>query len=222
MQAILFDFDGTLVDTQHLYNLAISKVLSDFNKKYTVEYCSNFFDGRCWSDAFAEISKEEGFDKEKIFDEGLNHAKEMMSHHINTTTGTLEALEILKEKDIKYGICSNSHTDQIEFILGKTQLKKYFPSDVIFGRNFVQKGKPASDIYLFGLTKLNVEAQNTFAVEDSVNGACASINAGITTLVFSGATSFTGEEKFKKTFDFPLQLFHDMRDVVNFIVYAKQ
>ena len=66
MQAILFDFDGTLVDTQHLYNLAISKVLSDFNKKYTVEYCSNFFDGKCWNDAFEEISKEEGFDKEKF------------------------------------------------------------------------------------------------------------------------------------------------------------
>ena len=67
MKAILFDFDGTLVDTQHLYNLAISKVLFAFNEKYTVDYCANFFDGRCWSDAFTEISKAEGFDKEKIF-----------------------------------------------------------------------------------------------------------------------------------------------------------
>ena len=222
MKAILFDLDGTLVDTQHLYNLAISKVLSDFNKKYTIEYCSNFFDGKCWSDAFEEISKEEGFDKEKIFHEGLSHAKELMSHHVNTTTGTLEALEILKEKDIKYGICSNSHTDQIEFILNKTQLKKYFPSDVIFGRNFVQTGKPASDIYQLGLQKMGINSENCFAVEDSVNGATASINAGIKTFIFSGATSFSGEEKFKKTFDFPLQLFHDMRDVINFIVYAKQ
>lgn len=222
MQAILFDFDGTLVDTQHLYNLAISKVLSDFNKKYTVEYCSNFFDGKCWNDAFEEISKEEGFDKEKIFHEGLSYAKDLISQHVDTTTGVMEALEILKEKDIKYGICSNSHTDQIDFILGKTQLKKYFPSDVIFGRNFVKTGKPASDIYQLALQKMCINAENCFAVEDSINGATASINAGITTFIFSGATSFTGANKFKKTFDFPLQLFHDMRDVVNFIVYAKQ
>jgi HAD superfamily hydrolase (TIGR01509 family) len=222
MKAILFDFDGTLVDTQHLYNLAISKVLFAFNEKYTVDYCSNFFDGRCWSDAFTEISKEEGFDKEKIFHEGLSYAKELISHHVDTTTGVVEALEILQEKDIKYGICSNSHTDEIEFILGKTQLKKYFPSDAIFGRNLVQTGKPASDIYQLGLQKMCINSKNCFAVEDSINGATASINAGIKTFIFSGATSFGGEEKFKKTFDFPLQLFHDMRDIINTIVYAGQ
>lgn len=221
MKAILFDFDGTLVDTQTLYNIAVSRVLSDYNKKYTVEYCSHFFEGRCWHDAFDGIAHEEGFDKDAIFNRGLDLAKEMISKQAKPTAGTLDALEDLKSKGAKMAICSNSHSQEILSILKQTRMEEFFDEDCILGRDSVQQGKPASDIYLLGLKVLGVGPRQAIAVEDSLNGAKASLDANIETVIFTGSTSFNGMNFFEATFQKDLLNFHNMKNFAEYVIRAK-
>ncbi len=217
MKAILFDFDGTLVDSQHWYDVAISKHLLQFNTKYTHEYCSKFINGRCWYDAFDIVAKEEGFDKNIILGKALADAQELIAQNANVTNGTMEALDSLDKMGIVYAICSNASKNEIEFILNKTHLDKYFPSERIFARNMVKNGKPSSDVYLLGLKSLGLHPSQTFAVEDSLNGAKASINAEIKTLIFTGSSSFNSKEKFYQEFGQDTIFFDNMLSVVEYV-----
>lgn len=216
MKTILFDFDGTLVDTQYLYNIAISKVLYAYNSRYTVEYCTQFFDGKCWNDAFTELSEKEGFDKMKVFNEGLSYAQKLIKKHAHVTNKTQEALHFLRANNIEYAICSNSHSREIGTVLKHTKLDGYFTDDIIFGRECVVNGKPESDIYLYALEKLNKKNTDCIVIEDSINGAKAGINANIETIIFTGGTGFSGMEKFYQIFGSDIKSYHSMMDVVQY------
>ncbi len=220
MKAILFDFDGTLVDTQHLYNKALSQVLSKFNPVYTIEYCTNFFDGKCWNDAFEMLAIQENFHKEAVFSEALALAYNLISGDAKATNGTTEALTLLREMGVKYAICSNSHTHEIHSVLKATGLDGFFVDGNIFGRDMVKNGKPASDIYLLGLEKMGIDKEKCIAVEDSINGAKASINADIQTIIFTGGSSFTGGfsniARFSSAFG-SVNCVEDMRKIVEYV-----
>jgi HAD superfamily hydrolase (TIGR01509 family) len=221
MKAVLFDFDGTLVDTQIWYNIAISSVLSRYNKKYTVEFCSDFFDGRCWTDVLADIAQEEKFNSNAILEEAVALAQSLILQNIKPNDGVVEILEILSRSSVKYAICSNSKTPDIHLALQKSSLDKYFGANV-FGRDLVAKGKPASDIYMLGLQKLGSTPSETFAVEDSVHGAKASIDAKIPTIIFSGASHFKNSHKTKfiQNFGSDIKFFSNMIEATEYMVYA--
>lgn len=216
--SVLFDFDGTLVDTQHLYNKAVSVVLSKINSKFTIEYCTNFFDGKCWQDAFKELSINETFDTEQIFNDSIAIAKELIIQYATITNGTLEALQLLKKHNIPIAICSNSHIYEIQAILKQLNLKDFFLDHHIFGRELVKKGKPNPEIYLFACKQMNIHPKNAIAIEDSVSGATAGLNAEIQTVIFSGGTAFSGIKKFRTKFDKDLQFFSNMQDFATFVI----
>lgn len=215
---ILFDFDGTLVDTQILYNISLSKTLSVFNEKYTVEYCVKFFNGKCWQEAFDELSAEEGFDKNQVFEGAMKLAKKLIGENAKTTEGTIEALENLQKNSIPFAICSNSNVYEIHNVLTKLNLWGFFSEDCIFGREMVLKGKPESDIYLLALEKLGVLPSKVIALEDSINGVRASIDAKIPTAVFTGGTGFGGMKAFNDYFKTNLPNFANVNSFVNELI----
>lgn len=220
---IIFDFDGTLVNTQHLYNQALSIALLKVNAKYTVEYCTNLFDGKCWYDAFTQLAKTEKFNVEDVFNEGIEIAQQLIFKHAQPTLGTIDALTDLQKHNIPFAICSNSNMYEIQTILQQLDLKKYFEDGAIFSRELVKKGKPESDIYLLALKTLNILPQNAVALEDSISGAKASIGAGIPTCIFAGGTGHVGKEKFHETFGKDINTFYDMKDFSTFVIqqYAR-
>lgn len=223
MKAILFDFDGTLVDTQAWYSIAISKILSRFNKKYTIDFCAKYFDGRCWQELIGDISMEEKFNSEKVLNEAINLAHSLIMDNIRPNDGVMDTLDILCQSKVKYAICSNSGIKEIRMGLAKTGMDKFFAESDIFGRELVSNGKPASDIYKLGLKKLGVQSNDCFAVEDTINGAQASISAGIQTIIFSGGSHFEENDKnrFINHFNAELPFFKDMVNALHYIVYAK-
>lgn len=221
-KAILFDFDGTLVDTQSWYSIAISKVLSRFNKKYTPDFCTEYFDGRCWQELIGEISAQEKFNAGEILDDAVQIAHGLIMENIRPNEGVLDTLGLLSQSKVKYAICSNSSVREISMGLEKAGMDKFFADSDILGREYVSNGKPASDIYNLGLKKLGVKPDSCFAVEDTVNGAQASISAGIQTVIFSGGSHFKESDKgkFIKQFGADLPFFEDMVHALHYIVYA--
>lgn len=220
MKTILFDFDGTLIDSQIWYNIAISKVLKRFNEKYTQEFCADYFDGRCWQEVILQIAKDEKFDSIAVLNEAVEVAHKLILENVKINEGVPEILEILSQSNAKYAICSNSNVYEIVAVLEKCNLLKFFDGK-IFGREMVKNGKPESDIYLLGMEKLGVLPHETFAIEDSISGAKASIKANIPTIIFTGGSHFKEESKQKFIENFgEVPFFSNMIHTINYAVNA--
>lgn len=196
-RGVLFDFDGTLIDSQVLYDTAASNSLCTLNPKYTIEYCINYFNGRGWKDVFAEIEKlEPEKDVKQALNNALTRAKELTNNFAKPTKNTKEVLEFLTEKNYKKAICSNSSFATIKGHLQKFNLECYFKDEEIFSLESVKNAKPDPEIYLKAATFLNLSKNECIIVEDSMAGIKAANRAKIDVLLYTGATHHQKNIKF--------------------------
>lgn len=176
LKAIIFDLDGTLVNT---FPLA-KKVARENFKKHKIRLLKKdfkFLVGSAWSDFVNYVYKEknikpiEGLVK-KIGDDysyGLKYETELYE----------EAIPLLKllNQNYRLALCSGSYERDVKLNIDKFHLKKYF--DVIVSYDDVKIGKPAPDIYLKSLEKLKLPASSCIGIEDSVHGVQSLKNARI-------------------------------------------
>jgi HAD superfamily hydrolase (TIGR01509 family) len=105
----------------------------------------------------------------------------MLANNSNIIDGVPEFLQLLKNNNIAIGICSGALLHEIEFILNKADLRKYF--EVIVSAEQVKKGKSAPDGFLLALKKLNEQQKNPIkssqciVIEDSCWGLQAAAAA---------------------------------------------
>jgi len=93
-----------------------------------------------------------------------------------------DLLEILKSKNYSLSVASSSAMKNIQLVLGKLDLLKYFT--FIASGDDVTNSKPAPDIFLKVSEKLNVAVINCFVIEDSTNGVKAANAAGMHSIGF--------------------------------------
>ena len=106
---------------------------------------------------------------------------QVISDGIPIKIGLMELLDFLDSKNIPYGIATSSDQEDAYFPLNRSGITKRFKC-IITGDK-VQKGKPNPEIYLAAAQKLGVTPNSCLAIEDSISGAKASINAGIKTII---------------------------------------
>lgn len=95
--------------------------------------------------------------------------------------GIKELLTYLKNKGYMMAVATSSNKADAEYRLKLAGLFDYF--SIIVGGDDVQNGKPAPDIYLKVAKEANVDVSECIVFEDSLQGATASINAKMTTIV---------------------------------------
>jgi HAD superfamily hydrolase (TIGR01509 family) len=91
-------------------------------------------------------------------------------------------------------VASTSHENSVRAVLEHAVGKDLASSFTIFAGDIVPRKKPAPDIYLLAIEKLNLISQEVIVVEDSSNGLRAAIAAGLKTIVT--ISSYTAEEDF--------------------------
>jgi len=91
--------------------------------------------------------------------------------------GAEELIGFLKQNNIKIALASGSSTESINHHLKAVGATDIF--DAIIGGHDVQNGKPAPDIFLLAAEKLGVPPKTCFVLEDSVNGIKAGVAAGM-------------------------------------------
>lgn len=176
-RAVIFDFDGTIIDTeQHLFetinrHLQIHKVepiSADFYKQSI---------GGAASDLHHYLEMIIGYDnKQRIYNE---HHQTSGDLPINRTIK--ELMSYLKQHHIPMAISTSSYRKDIHPIFKRLGLENDI--DVIVGREDVENVKPDPELYLTAVQKLNYNPTNCLAIEDSVNGATAAMMAGLDVLV---------------------------------------
>lgn len=154
-RAIIFDMDGTLINSISYHKEAWIRFL----KKYNIYLEPNQFNAqnhgtidemivRFFGDSVdLNTIKDLGQEKERIY-------RELYRNDIKEIDGLTNFLIELKSKNIKIGLATNCDTPNIDFVLKSLNIKKYF--DVIIGGHEVVYGKPNPDIYIEILNRLGI------------------------------------------------------------------
>lgn len=203
IQALIFDLDGTLANTEMLHFKAWREALlqngigefslEDFlryvgtsNEKVASDYIQ--------SDGIKKSQKELITEKQTLYMD--------LIPEVELCTGTREILERFKGK-MSLAVASSSHEKEIRAILETHDLISYFP--VILGGDMVQKRKPDPEIYAKSAGLLGVEPRKCLAFEDSSPGLNAAKNAGMKAIAvpneFTREHDFTRADSIVTSFD---------------------
>jgi HAD superfamily hydrolase (TIGR01509 family) len=177
----LFDFDGTLVDSDPIH-LGIWNQLLD---PYGVSIDAKFYAMNCTGEGSVRIAEKikNRFPDVDFSPEDFAQDKDVTYEHwIATQTipcmpGAREILEFLKWKGCTIGLVTSAPLSGVEKTLISNDMLRYF--NLVVTREDVSRGKPAPDGYLYALNQLKVSGDTAAAFEDTGKGIKASKAAGI-------------------------------------------
>ena len=181
-KAVIFDFDGTIIDTesawfdiyqeilkeQHEFNLTLEEFV-----KVVGSTDEALFD-------FIDQSLDVPVDQ-TAFHEQVDKRFNIIREQLALRDGCLETIKELQSRGIVLAVASSSNREWIEGFLTQYGLLGYFPT--IVSSDDVSEVKPSPEIYEVALERLGITAEEAIAVEDSYNGSIAAITAGIHCLI---------------------------------------
>ena len=178
IKAVIFDMDGTMLDTEHVKEEGLKYVGESLNVKIDDQTLTQTRGTN--NKRLKEIlgNKFEGLDVEKLLKTREKYVEKYFENNpIEPKKGLLELLDFLKNNDYKMAVASSSNLEVIKKYLKKVGVFDYF--DVIIGGDIVTKGKPDPEIYLKCLEQLNLSNEECIGVEDTANGVLSIHGAGM-------------------------------------------
>lgn len=178
VQAVIFDMDGTLIDTERYYRIFWPKALAAFGYHMTDEQALAM---RSLGRPFAIARLKEWFGEDLDYKTVREKRKTMMEEcldreGIQLKPGARELLAVLRERKITTAVATASDLERTEKYLKKVGLFGCF--DKLISATMVKEGKPSPDIYLYACKQLDLPPGQCMAVEDSPNGVYAAFRAG--------------------------------------------
>ncbi len=180
-EAVVFDMDGVITDTEKLYRRFQMEEgrRRGIPEDVLVYACEHIAGGNKFSNKpIFESIVGRGIDymefREKLM---ANLDAYIAANGVELKYGVKETLAYLKDKGIKIGLATSTIRERAIGYLTAHDIYKYFDK-LVFG-NMVEHGKPAPDIYLKACEELGVEPANAVAVEDSINGIKSAGVAGL-------------------------------------------
>lgn len=176
-EAIIFDFDGVLIESEYVGNKQIADYLTAIGHPTSVEDSMNNFMGLAGLDFIAAI---EGWIGRRLPEEfHVARAEEdarVLDEGLESVAGAVAFIRSLPPT-LPKAIASSSSTEWIERHLDHLGLRGHFGEMIFSGREHVERGKPAPDLYLHAAAALGVDIRRAVIIEDSpvgVQGALAS------------------------------------------------
>jgi beta-phosphoglucomutase len=217
LKAIIFDLDGTLVDSlpyhyeswsiffknNNLEETYFSKILKEYKGGGTLELMSSVFGNSYSKKELKKMSE----DKEVIF-------RDIYKNNIRPIKGLINFLDNLKENNILLAIGSNATTKNVLMTIEELGITNYF-SSIICGDK-VSKGKPDPEMFITTLSNLKVSKDECIVFEDSIEGVAAAKKADIKVIGVTSSQSTEALESagcFKTITDYCKIEFDDILDL---------
>ena len=192
-QAVVFDMDGVIFDTERLvieFWKEVAKKHNIQNIEHTCIQCLGTNRVRT-----REIFLE-NYGADFPFDPYRAEVTELFNTHykgvpLPTKPGIRELLSYLQEQDIKVGLASSTAQHLVRDEIGTAGLLPYFQT-LVCG-DMVEHSKPAPDIFLKACEILNADPTKSIAIEDSFNGIRSAHCAGMTPIMVPDQVQPTDE-----------------------------
>jgi HAD superfamily hydrolase (TIGR01509 family) len=177
IKAIIFDFDGLLIDSEPAWFKARKSLLNQFNLDWTIDDQKQNLgvSTKAWVNYLNE--KLEGrLTPNEILNRVITNMKELYRNgEVDSKPGADEALQYCKDNNFIIGLASGSYKELLFIALKSKNWENYF--DEILSSDDLKKGKPAPDIYIEILNRLNVKPEESIVLEDSMDGIKAGVAA---------------------------------------------
>ncbi len=189
MLGIIFDMDGTLLDTQRIFIDAWDAVGLNYGIKNLGEHIQFVcgMNDAGWYQYLAE--RFPTLDLPTFHKEVADYIKRNLT--VRFKGGAEALLAFLKERHIPIAVASGSSRALIEHHLGALQSLPLF--DAIVGGDEVENSKPAPDIFLRAAKLMGCAPEECIVFEDSPNGIGAACNAGMRCIGIPDVAPFTSE-----------------------------
>ncbi len=178
-QAVIFDMDGLLVDSEPVWAVAENAMMAARGKQSDLEIQKTLVGLRMRD--FLEGMRR-AYDMTDTVDDLAADITGRMTglipQQVHPRPGAPELLEFLLVHHVPCAIASSSPMVIIDVTVSSRGWDRYFRTHV--SGDDVQHGKPAPDIYLEAARRLGVDPANCLALEDSPTGARAAVAAGMT------------------------------------------
>ncbi len=177
-KAVIFDLDGTVVDSMWMWKQIDIDYLARFGIEMP-EDLQSCIEGMSFTETAVYFKERFGINDEldEIKKSWNDMAWDIYENRVRLKPGVKEFLTELKKRGIKTGIATSNSKELVKVVLDKQDIAKYF--DAVHTSCEVKKGKPAPDIYLLVAERLGVSPAECLVFEDIMQGIAAGKNAGM-------------------------------------------
>jgi beta-phosphoglucomutase len=175
----IFDLDGTIVDSTAYYRETWQELLDEFG----AEEDPDVFLRRPTRENFRILLGGEA-DDDMLEEHAARQARmgnlKMRARGVQAHDGMLELIRALHARGVKLAIATAAERSNAEWTLAQLNVREFF--DAVVVDQDVARGKPAPDIYLQALQRLQTDAAHCAVMEDSATGVRAAKAAGLRVL----------------------------------------
>ncbi len=188
--AVIFDLDGVLLDSEPIYLAATNSVLEREGKYISPEENVRFIGVR-FRDMLAEVIPSMGlaYNADYYVEQTRDAVLREFGKPLAPPPGARELIERLVDHGVPRAVGSSSVHHWVDQVLTNLGVREHFP--IVVGGDEVANGKPAPDIFLRCAELLGVPPERCAVIEDSANGVLAARRAGMTAIGLRTAATAT-------------------------------
>jgi beta-phosphoglucomutase-like phosphatase (HAD superfamily) len=185
VSAIIFDFDGVLIESEHVSAHQIAATLTRLGHPTTVEQALDAFTGLGGTDFLDALAAYTGAGIPVGFVEARRaEDARVMAEGVVEVLGATAFVKRLPA-DLPIAVASSSTTNWLRTHLDHLGLRERFEPHIYSGREHVSRGKPAPDIYLYAAAQIGVPIADCLILEDSVVGVIGALASGARVIGFA-------------------------------------
>lgn len=219
INAVIFDLDGTLVDSMWMWkNIDI-----EYLKRFQIELPNDLQDcieGMSFSETASYFKKRFSLPDsiETIKADWNRMSWRKYETEVSLKQGAKRFLEFLQQKGISMGISTSNSREVVEMVTNVLEIKDFFHTIVTSCE--VNAGKPAPDVYLKAAQLLQVKPEHCLVFEDIPNGIRAGKNAGMRVCAVEDEYSLAAVKEKKRLADYYITDYNDIFE--NKVEYCKE
>lgn len=212
IKAVIFDLDGTLIDTEKIYRILWPKSLKDMGYEMKTEH---YLAMRSLGRPFAPLKMKEWYGEDFDYDEARRIRSSYFNEYIEQNgierkPGAVELLEYLRSKGIITAIATATDIERATKYLKMTGLNDYF--DKVISATMVKEGKPSPDVYLYACNQLGLMPSECVAVEDAPNGIRSAYRSGCHVIMVPDQTGM--EERLEGMVEYCVEALSDICNLI--------
>jgi len=193
IKAVIFDMDGTVVDTTQLEYIAWKRMFDEQNVDFSYDEYIQVLGAKGAEIVKGKLHKEESF-IEDLLEKKEEYFKELVQQKGLELIPDVEKVLLESRKlQLKLALATGASQEKLDFIMEKFNILHYF--DAVVTADNVKNGKPDPEVFLRASEKLQVAPEECLALEDASNGVEAAQKANMACIAI---TSTRGRDQLEK------------------------